>query len=171
MGVCADMPGVDLVMGTFSKALGSFGAYVAGSAALIAWLQNACAGFVYTTALPPPLLGAVDAALDLVPGMDAERAHLARLSARLREGLAGLGIQTGASSTQVVPAMVGDSVTALAVAAGLRERGVLAVAIRPPTVPAGTSRIRFALSAVHSEADVDALIGAMAAVWPVRLAA
>jgi 8-amino-7-oxononanoate synthase len=67
--------------------------------------------------------------------------------------------------------MVGDSVTALAVAAGLRERGVLAVAIRPPTVPAGTSRIRFALSAVHSEADVDALIGAMAAVWPVRLAA
>jgi 8-amino-7-oxononanoate synthase len=171
MGMCADVPGVDLVMGTFSKALGSFGAYVAGSAPLIGWLQNACAGFVYTTALAPPLLGAIDAALDLVPGMDAERGHLRKLSARLRGGLAGLGIDTGASSTQIVPAMLGNSGLAMAVAAGLRERGVLAVAIRPPTVPAGTSRIRFALSAVHGEADVDTLLAAVAAVWPGRLAA
>jgi 8-amino-7-oxononanoate synthase len=168
MGLCAGLIGVDLVMGTFSKALGSFGAYVAGSAALIAYLQNACAGFVYTTALPPPVLGALDDALDLVPGMLAERAHLAAMAARLRAGLARLNIDTGGSATQIVPAMVGDARDALGIAAALRDRGMLAMAIRPPTVPAGTSRLRFALSAAHTETDVDALIAAVAAVWPER---
>ena len=172
MGLCASQDGIDLVMGTFSKALGSFGAYVAGSRALIDFLQNACAGFIYTTALPPPLLGAIDAALDLVPAMDAERTHLAAMAARLRGAFADIAIDTGASSTQIVPAMVGDARDALALAAALRARGVLAVAIRPPTVPAGTSRIRFALSAAHTEADIDALAEAMSACWPKnRLAA
>jgi 8-amino-7-oxononanoate synthase len=171
MGLCAQLPGIDLVMGTFSKALGSFGAYVAGSEALIAFLQNACAGFVYTTALPPPVLGAIDAALDLVPGLDAERAHLAGLGARLRSALRDIGIGTGDSSTQIVPAMVGSAPDALALAAALRARGVLAVAIRPPTVPPGTSRLRFAVSAAHTEADLDALIAAIRDAWPMRLAA
>jgi 8-amino-7-oxononanoate synthase len=172
MGLCAGQPGIDLIMGTFSKALGSFGAYVAGSRPLIDFLQNACAGFIYTTALPPPLLGAIDAALNLVPGMDAERDHLACMADKLRAVFATLGIATGASSTQIVPAMVGDPQAALDLAASIRARGVLAVAIRPPTVPAGTSRIRFALSAVHSEAELDTLIGAVAASWPrARLAA
>jgi 8-amino-7-oxononanoate synthase len=172
MGLCALQPGIDLIMGTFSKALGSFGAYVAGSRPLIDFLQNACAGFIYTTALPPPLLGAIDAALDLVPAMRAERDHLARMAEKLRAAFSALGIDTGASSTQIVPAMVGDPLAALDLAASIRARGVLAVAIRPPTVPEGTSRIRFALSAAHSEADLDRLIGAVAANWPsARLAA
>ncbi len=166
MGLGAHMPGIDLLMGTASKALGSFGAYIAGSRALIDYLQNACAGFIYTTALPPPLLGAIDAALDLIPTMDAERAHLATQSNRVRTALAALGIDTGASTTQIIPAMVGDAQSALDLAAALRARGVLAVAIRPPTVPPGTSRLRIALSAAHTAADVDALIDATAAVWP-----
>jgi 8-amino-7-oxononanoate synthase len=168
MGLCAGEPGIDLVMGTFSKALGSFGAYVAGSAALIAFLQNACAGFIYTTAPPPPVLGAIDAALDLVPGMAAERSRLAAGADRLRTAFAALGIETGGSSTQIIPAMVGEAQAALDLAAAMRARGVLAVAIRPPTVPPGTSRIRFALSAAHTDADFDALIAAVTAAWPGR---
>jgi 8-amino-7-oxononanoate synthase len=166
MGLCAGQPGIDLIMGTFSKALGGFGAYVAGSRALIDFLQNACAGFIYTTAPPPPVLGAIDAALDLVPTMHAERAHLATQAQRVRTAFTALGIDTAASTTHILPALVGDAAQAMALAAALRDRGVLAIAIRPPTVPAGTSRIRFALSAVHGEAAVDALITAMRACWP-----
>jgi 8-amino-7-oxononanoate synthase len=166
MGLCAHEPGIDLVMGTFSKALGGFGAYVAGSRALIDFLQNACAGFIYTTAPPPPVLGAIDAALDLIPTMDAERAYLAAQADRVRAAFAAMGIDTGASTTHILPALVGRADAAMALAASLRERGVLAVAIRPPTVPQGTSRIRFALSAVHDEAAIDALVAAMRACWP-----
>lgn len=172
MGLCAHEPGIDLVMGTFSKALGGFGAYVAGSRALIDFLQNACAGFIYTTAPPPPVLGAIDAALDLIPTMDTERAHLAAQANRVRAAFTALGIDTGASCTHIVPALVGRADAAMALATALRERGILAVAIRPPTVPEGTSRIRFALSAVHDEAAIDTLIAAMRACWPaLRLAA
>lgn len=162
-GLCAGVPGVDLVMGTFSKALGGFGAYVAGSRALIDWLVNACSGLIFSTALPPPVLGAIDAALDLVPRYDAERAHLFALANRLRAGLAGLGIDTGASASQIVPAIIGDARAALALGAGLEQRGLLAAAIRPPTVPEGTSRLRIALRATHGEADVDALVEGIAA--------
>jgi len=154
---------VDLAMGTFSKAMGSFGAYVAGSRLLCDYLVNACSGFIYTTALPPPVLAAIDAALDLVPGMEAERRHLARLADGLRRTLAGQGLATGASATQIVPAIVGEAGAALALSEGLLARGLLAVAIRPPTVPAGTSRLRIALSAAHGEDDVARLADAIAA--------
>ena len=166
MGLCAGRRDVDLVMGTFSKAFGSFGAYVAGSRVMIDWLANACAGFIYTTALPPMLLGAIDAALDLVPGMASERAALAASAARVRAGFASLGIQTGTSTTQILPALIGREDDAMALAASLAQAGVLAVAIRPPTVPAGTSRLRFALSAAHDESAVDHLLDAMRSAWP-----
>jgi 8-amino-7-oxononanoate synthase len=161
-GLSALVPGkVDLVMGTFSKALGGFGAYVAGSQVLIDYLTNAASGFIFTTAPPPAVLGAVDAALDLLPGMDAERAHLAALGDRLRAGLARLGLDHGASSTQIVPAVIGPEDEAMALSARLEAAGFLASAIRPPTVPAGTSRLRLALRAGHSEADIDALLAAI----------
>ncbi|GLK42368.1 MULTISPECIES: aminotransferase class I/II-fold pyridoxal phosphate-dependent enzyme [Novosphingobium] len=161
-GLSALVPGkVDLVMGTFSKALGGFGAYVAGSRVLIDYLTNAASGFIFTTAPPPAVLGAVDAALDLLPGMDAERAHLAALGDRLRTGLARLGLDHGASSTQIVPAVIGPEDEAMALSARLEATGFLASAIRPPTVPAGTSRLRLALRAGHSEADIDALLAAI----------
>ena len=169
MGLSGLQPGrIDLAMGTFSKAMGGFGAYVAGSRALIDYLVNACSGFIFTTAPPPPVLGAIDAALDLVPGMDAERARLRRLAERLREGLRGAGVDTLSSTTQIVPAVIGEEAAALEAARRLEAEGLLAIAIRPPTVPRGSSRIRFALSAAHSEADVDRLIAAVKVAWPTR---
>jgi 8-amino-7-oxononanoate synthase len=152
----------DLVMGTFSKAMGSAGAYVAGTRLVMDYLVNRCSGFIYSTAPAPPGLAAIDAALDLVPGMDAERAHLAALGHRLRERLAAARIDTGASTTHIVPAIIGQSAAAMACADALADRGLLAVAIRPPTVPAGTSRLRFALRATHRDEDVDRLADAVA---------
>ncbi|HEX9462709.1 MAG TPA: 8-amino-7-oxononanoate synthase [Alphaproteobacteria bacterium] len=157
-GLTAAAPGrVDLIMGTFSKALGSFGAYVAGSRTLRDYLINRCAGFIYSTALPPPVLGAIDAALDLVPAMDAERSHLQALAARLRAALKAEGCDTGPSTTQIVPVLIGDEARTVALSAELERQGLLGVAIRPPTVPSGGSRIRFALSAAHTSADIDRL--------------
>ena len=158
--------GVDLAMGTFSKALGGFGAYVAGSRALCDWLVNRASGFIHTTALPPSVLGAMDAALELVPGLDEARARLAGHAATLRGTLASLGIGCGRSSTQIVPAICGSQALALALAERLRGAGILAVAIRPPTVPEGTSRLRLALSAVHTPSDIARLGAALADAWP-----
>lgn len=153
----------DLVMGTFSKALGGFGAYVTGSQVLIDYLINSCSGVIFTTALPPAVVGAMDAALDLIPAMDEQRTHLQALAERLRVGLRDQGVDTGASSTQIVPAIVGEAGEATALSDGLRAAGFLAVAIRPPTVPAGSSRLRLALSAAHTADDIDAFLGAFTA--------
>ena len=162
-GLSAAHPGADLVMGTFSKAMGCFGAYVAGSRLLIDYLVNACGGFIFSTAPPPAMLGAIDAALELVPGMDAERARLARHGTHLRARLNTAGIGTAESSTQIVPAIVGGAEEALALAEALQQDGLLAAAIRPPTVPPGTSRLRLALRTTHSEGDIDRLADAIVA--------
>lgn len=161
-GLSATVPGgVDLVMGTFSKALGGFGAYIAGSRLLCDYLVNACGGFIFSTAPPPAVLGAIDAALDLVPGMDAERDHLARIAERLRQGLRHLGLRTGPSTTQIVPAIIGDAAATVELSRKLTDRGIIAAAIRPPTVPLGTSRLRLALRATQSDADIDLLLAAI----------
>jgi 8-amino-7-oxononanoate synthase len=152
-----------VTMGTLGKALGGAGAYIAGSRALIDWLVNRCGGFIYSTAPAPAALGALDAALDLVPGMDAERARLARMGDALRAALAARGIDTLASSTQIVPAVFGDAARALAAADKLRAAGILAVAIRPPTVPAGGARLRFALSAALADAEFERVLAAVGA--------
>ncbi|MCX7156290.1 MAG: 8-amino-7-oxononanoate synthase [Rhodocyclales bacterium] len=160
--------GVDVVMGTLGKAFGAFGAYIAGSRVLIDWLVNRCPGFIYTTALPPAVLGAVDAALDLVPTMDTERAQLARHSQALRELLAQRNYDTLGSSTQIVPAVIGSAADALAAARRLEDAGVLGVAIRPPTVPEGTSRLRLTLHSNLGEAGLQRLLAAVAASLPSR---
>jgi 8-amino-7-oxononanoate synthase len=166
-GLSATVPdAADLVMGTFSKALGSFGAYVAGSRLLIDYLVNACGGFIFSTAPPPAMLGAIDAALDLVPHMDSERARLAAYGAHLRARLNAAGIDTAGSSTQIVPAIVGAAKDSLALAEALATDGLLAAAIRPPTVPTGTSRLRLALRATHAEEDIDRLADAIIARMP-----
>jgi len=150
-----------LVMGTFSKALGGFGAYVACTALLRDYLINRCPGLIYATALPPAVLGAMEAALDLIPRLDAERARVLGHAQRFRAAMAEAGLDTGASSTQIVPVILGDERRALAFARALEAEGLLGVAIRPPTVPVGTSRIRFAFSARHAAAEVDQLIEAV----------
>lgn len=167
-GLAADCTGVDVVMGTLGKAFGAFGAYIAGSRALIDYLVNRCPGFIYTTALPPAVLGAVDAALDLVPDMEEERARLTLNSQRLRDALALHNYATCGSSTQIIPAVIGGEEDALFAARQLESAGILAVAIRPPTVPAGTSRLRFALSSTLGEADMQSLLTAVAASLPPR---
>jgi 8-amino-7-oxononanoate synthase len=162
-GLAALAPGeVPVIMGTLGKALGGAGAYVAGSRALIDWLINRCAGFIYSTAPAPAALGALDAALDLVPMMDAARLRLAQMADTLRATLQARGFDTLASSTQIVPAVLGSEAAALAAAKQLRAAGILAVAIRPPTVPAGSARLRFALSAALTDAAFERVLAAVA---------
>jgi 8-amino-7-oxononanoate synthase len=159
MGLSGEVPGrVDLVMGTFSKALGSFGGYVACSARLKDYLINRAGGFIYSTSLPPGVLGAMDAALDLVPEMDAQRSKLHRHAGRLRDALNTHGLDTCNSSTQIVPAVLGGVAETLGAASMLEDAGILGIAIRPPTVAKDTARIRFALSAEHIDEDIETLL-------------
>jgi 8-amino-7-oxononanoate synthase len=151
---------VDLSMGTFSKAMGSFGAYVACSRRLKEYLVNKTSGFVYTTALPPGVLGAIDAAIDLVPTLGAERARLSNMADWVRKAFLDADLDTAGSTTQIIPVVVGDEERTMRVAARLEEDGLLGIAIRPPTVPTGTARIRFALSAAHSDQDIERLVAA-----------
>ncbi|WP_120077116.1 aminotransferase class I/II-fold pyridoxal phosphate-dependent enzyme [Aurantiacibacter odishensis] len=162
-GLTADHPGAQIVMGTFSKALGGFGAYIACPAVVREYLVNMCAGLIFTTAPPPAMLGAMDAALELVPGMDEERAHLGALGDRLRAVLQDLGYDTLGSTTQIVPLVVGPEADALALGEHLLESGIAALPIRPPTVPKGTSRIRFALRSTLGEDNIDTVLAAVAA--------
>ena len=166
-GLASLAPGkVTVIMGTLGKALGGAGAYVAGSRALIDWLTIRCGGFIYSTAPAPAAFGALDAALDLVPTLDAERSRLAQMGEALRAALHAQGIDTLASSTQIVPAILGEEGAALAAADQLRAAGILAVAIRPPTVPAGSARLRFALSAALSDAHFERVLAAVKALRP-----
>jgi 8-amino-7-oxononanoate synthase len=150
-----------LLMGTFSKGLGGFGAYAAGSNMLRDYLINRCGGIIYATALPPAVLGAMDAALDLIPTLTAERARLAGHGVKFRAALHAAGLDTGPSTTHIVPLILGPEERALAMASALEAEGFLTVAIRPPTVPAGTSRIRFTFSALHTAAQREALTEAV----------
>ncbi|MGA7458345.1 MAG: 8-amino-7-oxononanoate synthase [Methyloceanibacter sp.] len=153
----------DIVIGTFSKALGGFGGYVASTETMRDYLLNRCGGVIYSTALPPPVLGAIDSALDLVPGMDAERAYVARLAERFRAGASAIGLDTSASTTQIVPVVLGSPEAAIAVSERLKRAGLWASAIRPPTVPIGTARLRLAFTAAHEEPDIDRLLEALSA--------
>jgi len=147
--------GVNVCVGTFSKALGSYGGFVTCSRRMRDWFVNAARTFVFSTALPPPVLGAAAAAVDLVRAEPRLGQELLRRAARLRARLAAGGIDTGLSASQIVPVRVGPSAAALRVSRALRKRGVLAVAIRPPTVPEGTARLRLSVSLAHTEADLD----------------
>src|SRR5438093_2624770 len=152
---------VDLHMGTFGKAFGAYGAYVAGQSPWIDYLVNAGRTFVFTTALPPAVIAAADAALDLVRDGDDLRADLQAKADRFRRRLDRVGLDTRGSSTQIVPAVVGDSERAVELSQQLEERGVLGVAIRPPTVPHGTARVRFSLSVLHEDADLERALDAI----------
>jgi 8-amino-7-oxononanoate synthase len=147
---------VEVHMGTFSKALGSLGGYVAGDRRLIDYLHNRARSFIYSTAMPPPVLGAIARALDIVVMEPERRTYLTEQSEDFRRGLAQAGLDTLGSETQIVPVLVGENARALEMAAHLRQQGLMAVALRPPTVPPGRARVRFSLSAAHSREDLAA---------------
>jgi 8-amino-7-oxononanoate synthase len=158
MGLAAGRPEVDLVVGTFGKAWGSFGAVVTSNSLTRDYLVNVCPGFIYTTALPPAIIGAIVAALELIPTLDVERQTLQHRAIELRQGLQQLGYDTGASASQIVPILVGSEAQTLHLSQWLEEHDILAIAIRPPTVPTGTSRIRIALSSQHTPAHIEQLL-------------
>lgn len=157
---------IDLRLGTFGKALGGYGAFVAGSRALIELLVNRARSFVFTTALPVPVAAAARAGVELAAGEEGERrrARLARNVARLRAGLAQLGLAAGAAGAHdhIVPLPIGGAEATMAMSARLLERGLYVQGIRPPTVPEGGSRLRIALSAAHEDRHLDALLNALA---------
>ncbi|MFM5634620.1 8-amino-7-oxononanoate synthase [Aeromonas veronii] len=152
---------VHIQMGTFGKALGVAGAFVGGSRELVEYLVNFARHYVYSTHMPAAQACAVSKSIELVRAADESRAHLGQLIARFRQGAQALGWQLGASDTPIQPLLVGESSVALQLAERLRERGVWVSAIRPPTVPVGTARLRITLSAAHREQDVDRLLDAL----------
>lgn len=154
---------VDVVMGTFGKGLGGYGSYVACSKKIRDYLVNRCYGFIYTTGLPPAVIGSIDAALDLVPGMDDQRRRIHENADHLRASLQAMGWDTGKSDTQIVPVLVGNEKDTMALSAHLEKSGVMATGIRPPTVAAGQSRIRLTLTALHTRRHLDQLIEAFKA--------
>lgn len=143
---------IQIQLGTLSKALASQGGYVAGSEALIECLVNDARSFVFSTGLAPPAAAAASEALHIARHSDA-RERLWENVAHLRDGLESMGY-TVVGDSQILPVLVGDRQDALALADGLRERDVVAPAIRPPTVPEGTSRIRVAPMATHDQDDI-----------------
>lgn len=154
---------VPVLMGTLGKALGTSGAFVAGSEALIETLIQHARSYIYTTALPPALAEATRVALRLMQAEGWRRDRLAALIARFREGAAALGLPLLESTTPIQPLVAGSTERALAWSAHLEGHGILVPAVRPPTVPDGTARLRIVLTAAHEEADVDRLLGALAA--------
>ena len=154
-----------LYMATLGKAAGVAGAFVAGSEVLIEWLMQKTRSYIYATAAPAMLASALQVSLHLIEQEEWRRTHLQSLISRLRQGLGtGLGHsawQLGASYTAIQALVIGSNDAALAVMEGLRERGIWVPAIRPPTVPEGTARLRIALSAAHTPQDIDHLVQAL----------
>ncbi|BBI98661.1 8-amino-7-oxononanoate synthase [Ferrigenium kumadai] len=148
-------------MATLGKAAGVFGAFVAAEPAVIDTLVNHAHSYVYTTATPPALSIALLESVNLIEQGAALREHLHRLIEKLREGLADLPWKLMQSDTAIQPLLIGDNLQALKLSEGLRQRGIWVAAIRPPTVPQGTARLRITLSAAHSEADVERLAEAL----------
>jgi 8-amino-7-oxononanoate synthase len=152
---------VPVLMATLGKALGCAGAFVAGSGELIEGLTQFARTFVYTTAMPPALAAAARAALRLARNEHWRREKLMMLITRFRVGARQLGLPLADSRTPIQPVVLGDSACTLRAAADLETQGVLVVAIRPPTIPEGTARLRVTLSAAHDGADVDKLLDAL----------
>ncbi|WP_051331196.1 8-amino-7-oxononanoate synthase [Aneurinibacillus terranovensis] len=146
---------VDIQMGTFSKALGSFGAYVVGKKWLIDYLTNRMRGFIYSTALPPAILGAAKAAIEIVQEEPERRTLLQTHAEYFRESLMDYGFNICGSQSQIVPIIIGENEKTMKFAGCLQKEGIAAIPVRPPTVPENEGRIRFTVTAVHVKQDLD----------------
>jgi 8-amino-7-oxononanoate synthase len=156
---------VDVIVGTLSTALGSYGAFVAADHQMTRYLLNAARTFIFSTALPPPAVAGALAALDLLEEKPRRVARLAANADALRDGLIREGFDVGDSTTQIVPLIIGDAELAARMCDAALARGVFAQAIRPPTVPAMTARLRLAVMATHREeelAEATRTLGAVA---------
>ncbi|MEK8132064.1 aminotransferase class I/II-fold pyridoxal phosphate-dependent enzyme [Paenibacillus filicis] len=145
---------VDIHMGTLSKSFGVYGAYIVGRRTLIRWLVNKARPLIYSTALPPSIVTGISMSLDLVQKEHWRRERLHTATRLFRSSLRDAGFSIGDGDSPIVPLIVGDNDTALRFSGALEEEGILAVAIRPPTVPDGTARLRFSLSAVHMDKEL-----------------
>ncbi len=145
---------VDIVMGTLGKALGSYGAYVCANRELIEYLINTARPFIFSTAPPPPVVAAALAALELLESNPQRAERLRSNAAVLREALVEEGLAVGGSGTQIVPVEVGGAAATMELSERVLERGVFAQGIRPPTVPEGSSRLRFTVMATHRSGEL-----------------
>jgi len=152
---------VDIQVGTLSKAIGAYGAYVAGSRRLIDFLINRARSFIYTTGLPPAIAAAAEVAIEIIEHEPQRIRRLWNNAAHLRARLEAAGFSFGLTESPILPLVVGDARTAVRLADRLFERGVYVMAIRPPTVPAGTARLRLTPISEHSRADLDAALSAI----------
>lgn len=151
-----------ILMGTLGKAAGSFGAFIAGSETLVETLIQFARPYIYTTAMPPAVAAATRASLRLIQTEHWRREYLNQLIAHFRAGAQALNLQLMDSFSPIQPIVIGDEAKALLISQKLAERGILIIAIRPPTVPVGSSRLRITFSAEHSIAQVDLLLTALA---------
>lgn len=149
---------VQLVVGTLGKAFGTSGAFVAGDRETIEYILQFARTYIYTTATPPAIAAATRQALLLVKQSDDRREQLRTLIAQLRKGVSDLGLELMDSATPIQPILIGDNAKALELSGKLKEKGILVTAIRPPTVPEGTARLRITLSATHTAEQVDHLL-------------
>jgi 8-amino-7-oxononanoate synthase len=157
-----DPEDVPILMGTLGKAFGTFGAFVAGSEELIETLIQSARSYIYTTATPPALAEATRASLDITRREHWRRERLAEWIERFRTGATRIGLNLMDSPTPIQPILAGSAEQALAWSAALEAAGLLVTAIRPPTVPEGTARLRITLSAAHTADDIDRLLAALA---------
>jgi 8-amino-7-oxononanoate synthase len=158
-------PSQVLLMGTLGKALGCHGGFLVGPRRWIAWLRNRARSFIYSTALPTPVAAAALEGLRLLARDRRPIRALAANARRLRDGLEARGLPTPAQASHIVPLVVGETARARALAQRLWDAGVFAPAIRPPTVPAGTARLRLSLTAAHRSEHIDACLDAIARGW------
>nr|VFK15548.1 MAG: 8-amino-7-oxononanoate synthase [Candidatus Kentron sp. LFY] len=156
---------VPILMGTLGKALGTFGAFVAGNHAIVEYILQKARPFIYTTASPPALAEAARASLGIVRQEAWRREHLQELVTRFRAGANRLGLSLWESETPIQPVSIGDTQRAMAISATLRERGFFIQAIRPPTVPQNSARLRITFSALHETEQVDRLLDALSDVF------
>ncbi len=153
---------VPVLMGTLGKAVGTAGAFIAGSEDLIEYLKQTARTWIYTTAMPAAIAAATSASLKLIEKETWRREKLQALIQQFRSGAEQLGLQLMPSYTAIQPILLGDNATAVQASKTLQQQGILVTAIRPPTVPEGTARLRVTFSASHTEADVNRLLDALA---------
>lgn len=147
-----------ITLGTFGKAFGSFGAFISCSKKVKDYLINYCSGLIFTTALPPSLLGAIDAALDIIPSLEKERKHLFEVASKFRNDLISQGFITTKTDSHIVPLITKSEELSLSLYEYLLNHGIYSIAIRPPTVPKNMSRIRFAMSAKIEDEDIQLVL-------------